>query len=195
MSISKEAKAEYDRAYRAANRARIAEAKRAYVSANPDAEQARVKAWVAANRERSREIKRAWLERNPPAPKPRQVTPPDELKARNVARVVRWRAASPEKYAEQLARGGYKPRSPAQKARHASYQSLRCRKLQHACPPWADKQTITAIYLEAQRTGMHVDHDIPLQSKVVCGLHVPANLKLLPPAVNYRKRNHFQQEN
>lgn len=34
-----------------------------------------------------------------------------------------------------------------------------------------------------------VDHIVPLQHPQVCGLHVPANLRVIPLAVNVRKGN------
>ena len=42
--------------------------------------------------------------------------------------------------------------------------------------------------------GYEVDHRIPLNSKVVCGLHVPWNLKAIPAEENRRKRNKVCQE-
>ena len=61
----------------------------------------------------------------------------------------------------------------------------------NATPPWADLDAISAIYEEAARLGYHVDHIIPIQHKLVCGLHVPANLRAIPPLENLRKKNRF----
>ena len=194
MARTVEEKAAYAREYRAKNKARIAENKRQYAAEHAEQERARVSAWHAANAERVAEIKRAYRERNRTEPKPRTKKPEAERKARVVQRVAEWREANPEKYAAQIARAEYKPRTPEQKARHASVQSLRCRHLRQAQPPWADVGAITAIYLEAQRRGMHVDHAIPLKGKTVSGLHVPNNLQLLTPSENYRKRNKLPPE-
>jgi hypothetical protein len=68
-----------------------------------------------------------------------------------------------------------------------------------AIPPWADLEAIKAIYKEAQevttRTGVehHVDHIVPLQSAMVCGLHCEANLRVIPAAENQKKFNKLDE--
>ena len=65
---------------------------------------------------------------------------------------------------------------------------------------WANEQLIASYYKEAKRleelTGIqfHVDHIIPLQGKMVSGLHVESNLQLLPAHENLGKSNSFDPE-
>ena len=63
-----------------------------------------------------------------------------------------------------------------------------------AFPVWANKDAIKAIYIEAQEFrdagfNVHVDHIVPLQSKLVCGLHVESNLRILLAEHNIKKSN------
>lgn len=80
--------------------------------------------------------------------------------------------------------------------RRASWAAHKASKLQ-ATPPWADLKAIALVYRLASQaetvTGvrMHVDHIVPLQHPLVCGLHVPANLQILPGCFNEAKRNHW----
>lgn len=72
--------------------------------------------------------------------------------------------------------------------------------VKRATPAWLtdeDRQRITAIYLEAASFGpgvMHVDHRVPLRGKLVCGLHVPGNLQIIPALTNIRKGNRYGSE-
>lgn len=62
-------------------------------------------------------------------------------------------------------------------------------------PDWSDLDAIRAIYDEARRqqeesgVEQHVDHFYPLQGETVCGLHVPANLRIIAADANLTKSN------
>jgi hypothetical protein len=77
---------------------------------------------------------------------------------------------------------------------------VRRKKHRQATPPWvtrAEKSEMRKMYqmaIEMTRiTGVAyvVDHDYPLRSELVCGLHVPSNLKVIPREENLRKSNKF----
>ena len=65
----------------------------------------------------------------------------------------------------------------------------------NATPAWANSFFIREAYhlakLRTQATGFkwEVDHIYPLQSKVVCGLHVENNLQVIPATLNRSKGN------
>jgi len=67
--------------------------------------------------------------------------------------------------------------------------------LLRAIPAWARLDDIERFYTLAARlteqTGIKatVDHVVPLQSRLVCGLHCAANLTILPETLNKRKGN------
>ena len=60
-------------------------------------------------------------------------------------------------------------------------------------PKWADMEAIRNIYLNAPE-GYEVDHIIPLQGKLVSGLHVAENLQYLTQADNWAKKAKFEPQ-
>jgi hypothetical protein len=94
----------------------------------------------------------------------------------------------------------YKDRTPEQKGKWVAYVIARQTRVKKATPIWADRDVIKEFYIEAQRltkeTGIkhEVDHIIPIQGKLVSGLHVPANLQILTEFENISKSNRFTSE-
>jgi len=82
----------------------------------------------------------------------------------------------------------WKQKNPAKNSYTQSKR--RAAKLQ-ATPSWADQNIIKDFYLEAEYHQMQVDHIIPLQSEIVCGLHCEDNMQLLSSKDNSSKGNSF----
>lgn len=58
-------------------------------------------------------------------------------------------------------------------------------------PLWADLTVIKEFYKNCPK-GYEVDHIVPLQGKLVSGLHVLENLQYLPSSANRSKGNNFE---
>lgn len=91
-------------------------------------------------------------------------------------RIKNWRLKNPEKAAENTL--------------------VRVRHLGDRVPAWADREKIKAVYKEAKERrsageDVHVDHEIPLHGKNVCGLHIHSNLRIIPGSVNLAKSNQW----
>jgi hypothetical protein len=71
----------------------------------------------------------------------------------------------------------------------------RKRVIDGATPAWATHEKVLEIYEQARKiselTGVqhHVDHVVPLTSKMVCGLHNEFNLRVIPATDNLKKHN------
>lgn len=76
-----------------------------------------------------------------------------------------------------------------QNPNYSKYQAAKRRALiANATPNWVDMEEIKKIYQNCP-PGYHVDHIMPLNHPLLCGLHVPWNLQYLPAKENLRKSN------
>ncbi len=109
----------------------------------------------------------------------RRYVPSETVLAKAVADMAAWRANNIDR-AKATTR-------MVNASRHA-------RKL-NATPSWADRDAINAIYQWASaaeiETGIkhEVDHIVPLKGRLVCGLHVEGNLRVVTRDVNRKKGN------
>lgn len=118
-------------------------------------------------------------------------------RAQYAANAEELAASALERYYKDHETSKARHREWARKNRIRVYADNRQRKSMKAgaTPAWVNTRELAALYEEAvrltQETGVehHVDHIVPLRSKLVCGLHVPANLRIIPKLENLSKGN------
>ena len=116
----------------------------------------------------------------------RRAADADHLNAVSAA----WYAANKDRAAEHKAR--WKKLNPERHKAFAAAGSARRRAQKfRATPPWANHDRIADIYKDAAYRQMDVDHIVPLQSKLVCGLHWEGNMQVLTRSQNASKRNRY----
>jgi hypothetical protein len=152
----------------------VAEQKKAYQQANKEAIAAYQKVYRQANREAIAKQEKIYYEAN---------------KKTELAYQRAYHQANREILLE-------KQRAYKQTNRHIfnALQAKRKANKLMATPAWANLEAIKGIYELAaivNRTShdLHVDHIVPLQSKLVCGLHCEANLRLMAASDNISKGN------
>lgn len=84
--------------------------------------------------------------------------------------------------------------------KYAAHSAFRNKRVAEATPDWLtdlQRKEIESVYQEARRsteeTGVRheVDHVVPVKSNLVCGLHVPWNLQVIPKSENIAKSNRY----
>jgi hypothetical protein len=76
------------------------------------------------------------------------------------------------------------------KAEYTARKIKRNQYIQLTTPNWTNMEEMNIIYKKCP-PGYHVDHIIPLQGELVCGLHVEHNLQYLSASDNLSKSNKF----
>jgi hypothetical protein len=102
---------------------------------------------------------------------------------------IRWRTQNPEKVLLGRRKTNQKWKKRNKQAVNAMSMKRHAHKLK-ALPKWADLQAIKQFYLQCPKDYV-VDHKIPLQGKLVSGLHVVENLQYLTKSENSCKNNKF----
>lgn len=86
------------------------------------------------------------------------------------------------------------------RAKHSEIEAKRRAKKLQAMPSWLNQQHLSEIaefYIISRELswlsegGLSVDHIVPLNGDIVCGLHVPWNLQIIPLIDNIKKSNRF----
>jgi hypothetical protein len=163
------ARAEYGKLYREKNKDKL----RAYIQA-----------WRKANPEKRLEESRRYRKKHP-----------DVLKAKT----ERWIKDNPKRAAaiSRKTRLKCRARILANKAKHRASK-------RNKTPIWVDKEHLWLIkqayelaILRTKQFGFlwHVDHIIPLNGKIVSGLHVIENIQVIPAAENLLKNNKYEIKN
>lgn len=89
----------------------------------------------------------------------------------------------------------------ANKGKIAALNAARKIIVKQRTPKWLDaishdriknEYQLAALLTKVTGSSWHVDHIIPLQGKLVSGLHVPSNLRVLPALENISKKNKFE---
>lgn len=133
--------------------------------------------WRQKNSEKIQAQKERALQRNPDIFKQYDRRSYWKNRKKRIAKSRRWNVENKEIFAAREA-----ARRGAQRA---------------ATPAWIDIDAIRMVYVEAARiteeTGVlhHVDHIVPLKSKIVCGLHAVSNLRVISAFDNQSKSNRY----
>ena len=98
----------------------------------------------------------------------------------------RWRENNPEACKERASNW-----KALNKGKVREYCATRRANLKQATPSWADRKELQYIHKLAAERGLVVDHIVPLNSELVCGLNTGDNLRCIPAKLNAFKGNRY----
>lgn len=161
------------------NKESVANRKKADKLATPDKYIERSKKYRALNKDKIADQGREYRSRI-------------EVKATIASRAKTYQ----EKYREKI-RAYHRNYAKDNRHKYNQRDAARNAREIQATPQWANKFIMDEIYHLAQlrsrlcRGKWHVDHIVPIVSKIVCGLHCEQNMQVIPARVNIVKGNRY----
>lgn len=169
--------------------------------------------YAANNRERAKEKTREWVKKNPNRKKLNDHLYYEENKDKiseqsaayrleNYDRIQERKRKYREENKERL-RKDQRTWKQANKGKVLENVQFRKLKKKNATPIWLTKEDrrkmremyeTAQLYTEVLGEPFHVDHIVPISHPLVCGLHVPDNLQILPASENIEKSNKFKTD-
>lgn len=140
-----------------------------------------VRRYKAKNRELLNEKARAY-----------RAADPDKVRETTRRSMKKAYAENPEKYKQRSQE--WRRKAYAERTEMFTEWGAK-RRAREAFPAWADRFIVKEMYdlarMRTKCTGVRweVDHIVPLQNELVCGLHVEHNLRVIPATVNRAKGN------
>lgn len=122
----------------------------------------------------------------------------EEMAKKALERALQWKKDNPDRV--KRLRAEWKKKN---KGKVNYYTAKRRASKINATPSWLsekDLEWIAFMYTvcrdvsEERGEQYHVDHIIPLNSKLACGLHVPSNLQIITAKENIKKHNSFDSD-
>ena len=178
---NKEARTVYRKQYYSENREHLVAVATQWKRDHPDANRKQSRDDYHRNKEARRAKHAEWVKKNP-----------DKVKESDRRKVKR----KPELY-RALGRASVRRYRENWPDRMAHFEQRRRAAKLRAQPKWADEAEIQAVFTLAKYMrganghAFHVDHIIPLQHELVCGLHVANNLRIVCATDNLSKHNKF----
>jgi len=169
-----------------------AERMRARRISDPESHKAAYTKYRVNNPDKVKAMKRSYRENNPEKIKASRKLSYQNNRERDLAKQAEYKAANRELVLAKAAK--YWRDNPHLNRFHRSKRRA-IEKL--ATPSWSSSNAIMGVYAAAaclsEMSGVvyHVDHIVPLQSNLVCGLHCEDNLQILPALENISKLNRF----
>lgn len=170
---------EYMRQYREQNREQLRDYHRQYHQEHAEQLREWTRQWRKANPQRTIDNNRNYYKKNRERELVKSRSRHQQNRQANCERARQWRQDNKDRVQAQLAK-----RRCAQKC---------------AIPPWVDFDEIESFYTEASQlteqtsVSHQVDHTVPLNSDVVCGLHCADNLRVVTAEENNHKKNRLDE--
>ncbi len=168
---------------------------KAWSKANPGKAATYCKKWRVNNPDKAATFDHAWYVNN----RGKKLAADKARRESNMALFIERERKSYVKHAEARSRR-HKRWSALNSQLIASYSADRRAARSKSTPRWlgAVHYDLIVMFYEIAKvlqntTGKshHVDHIVPLRGKIVCGLHVPWNLQVIPSTDNLKKSNRY----